>query len=324
MRRNKKMRIIAAMLTLCVGMATQPLTAVAMNSLQAQQVNAEILLEASDYVGAESESSKILQQDPNNISVYKDRAKARAEQNKFESAFQDYRNAILMMQSNSSAKQWHSDIVDIIEESANYANTNMQYGLWLKYFNDITLTTPEGQVSYGEDTLKRNKELFQQMESIYSQMPAVVREQQLLTMDGAYKANQEQKANERQAAQNRETQRQKALNDLNQSYYSERDNTTVRYGGTGIQLAENNEWEWTQLFILSQPMKSAQCSSHEMVCYVPAGTEVQQFVTGISEKTGWGYAYFGKKYTVGANETIKILDDSETTDEYYCLTLVGV
>ena len=70
-------------------------------------------------------------------------------------------------------------------------------------------------------------------------------------------------------------------------------------------------------------MKSAQCSAHELVCYVPAGTQIQLLVTGVTAD-GYGYADFGNKYTVGAGETLKLLDDSQDMYNFYCLTVIGV
>ena len=322
MRKNRKIRFFATMLALSIGMLTQPLTAAAMTPLQTRQCNAEILLEAAEYAKAEAESTALLQQDTNNLRLYMNRAKARAEQNNLEGAFQDYRQAILLAQNRPDAENWYSTVKDAVEESSNYAITNMKYSLWLQYFGDITIKTPAGQTSYGEDMLKQRKEMFQTVGVVYEQLPPAVQEIQMaqILQSDEYKEVLTYNKTEQKAAKQREQQRQAALAGLNQSFYSAQDATTVRYGGTGVQLTDKNEW--TQLFILSQPIKSVQCSPHELVCYVPAGTQVQLFVTGIAAD-GYGYAYFGDKYTVGAGETVKLLDDSQDTGSYYCLTMIG-
>ena len=322
MRKNRKIRFFATMLALSIGMLTQPLTAAAMTPLQTRQCNAEILLEAAEYAKAEAESTALLQQDTNNLRLYMNRAKARAEQNNLEGAFQDYRQAILLAQNRPDAENWYSTVKDAVEESSNYAITNMKYSLWLQYFGDITIKTPAGQSDYAEAIWNQSKDEFQAMEAVFAQLPPALKEIQMadILQSEDYQEIQELRETSRREDKQREQQRQAALAGLNQSFYSAQDATTVRYGGTGVQLTDKNEW--TQLFILSQPIKSVQCSPHELVCYVPAGTQVQLFVTGIAAD-GYGYAYFGDKYTVGAGETVKLLDDSQDTGSYYCLTMIG-
>ena len=322
MRKNRKIRFFATMLALSIGMLTQPLTAAAMTLLQTRQCNAEILLEAAEYAKAEAESTALLQQDTNNLRLYMNRAKARAEQNNLEGAFQDYRQAILLAQNRPDAENWYSTVNDAVEESSNYAITNMKYSLWLQYFGDITIKTPAGQSDYAEAIWNQSKDEFQAMEAVFAQLPPALKEIQMadILQSEDYQEIQELRETSRREDKQREQQRQAALAGLNQSFYSAQDATTVRYGGTGVQLTDKDEW--TQLFILSQPIKSVQCSPHELVCYVPAGTQVQLFVTGIAAD-GYGYAYFGDKYTVGAGETVKLLDDSQDTGSYYCLTMIG-
>lgn len=322
MRKNRKIRFFATMLALSIGMLTQPLTAAAMTPLQTRQCNAEILLEAAEYAKAEAESTALLQQDTNNLRLYMNRAKARAEQNNLEGAFQDYRQAILLAQNRPDAEKWYSTVKDAVEESSNYAIANMKYGLWLQYFGDLTIHTPEGQSDYAEAIWNQSKDEFQAMEAVFAQLPPALKEIQMadILQSEDYQEIQELRETSRREDKQREQQRQAALAGMNQSFYSEQDATTVRYGGTGVQLTDKDEG--TQMFILSQPMKSAQCSSHELVCYVPAGTQVQLFVTGIAAD-GYGYAHFGNKYTIGAGETVKLLDDSQDTGSYYCLTMIG-
>ena len=323
MRKNRRIRFFATMLALSIGMLTQPLTAAAMTPLQTRQCNAEILLEAAEYAKAEAESTALLQQDANNSRLYMNRAKARAEQNNLEGAFQDYRQAILLVQARPDAEKWYSTVKDAVEESSNYAIANMKYGLWLQYFSDLTIHTPEGQSDYAEAIWNQSKDEFQAMEAVFAQLPPALKEIQMadILQSEDYQEIQKLRETSRREDKQREQQRQAALAGMNQSFYSEQDATTVRYGGTGVQLTDKDEW--TQMFILSQPMRSAQCSSHELVCYVPAGTQVQLFVTGIAAD-GYGYAHFGNKYTIGAGETVKLLDDSQDTGSYYCLTMIGV
>lgn len=322
MRNNRTIRCFAAMLALGVGLMAQPLTASAMTPLQTRQCNAEILLAAAEYPTAEAESTALLQQDPNNIQLYMNRAEARAEQDNLEGAFQDYRQAIQLAQASPAAASWYGTVNQAVEDSAGYAINNMKYGLWLQYFGDLTITTPEGQTGYAEAVRNQFKDEFQLMESTFAQLPPALKEIQMaeILQSEDYQEIKELHETSRREDKQREQRRQAALAGLNQSFYSEQDATTVRYGGTGIQLTGSNEW--MQLFILSQPMKSAQCSAHEMVCYVPAGTQIQLFVTGVTAD-GYGYAHFGNKYTVGAGETLKLLDDSQDMDDFYCLTVIG-
>ena len=323
MRKNKTIRCFAAMLALGVGLMAQPLTASAMTPLQTRQCNAEILLAAAEYPAAEAESTALLQQDPNNIRLYMNRAEARAEQDNFEGAFQDYRQAIQLTQANPAAEDWYDTVTQAVDDSANYANLNMKYSLWLQYFGDLTVTPPEGYIVYGQGTLEQYKDMFQSFEDIFAQLPPALKEIQMadILQSEDFQEIQELRETSRRENKQREQQRQAALAGMNQSFYSEQDATTVRYGGTGIQLTDSSEW--TQMFILSQPMKSAQCSAHELVCYVPAGTQIQLLFTGVTTD-GYGYAHFGNKYTVGAGETLKLLDDSQDMDDYYCLTVIGV
>ena len=323
MRKNKTIRCFAAMLALGVGLMAQPLTASAMTPLQIRQCNAEILLAAAEYPAAEAESTALLQQDPNNIRLYMNRAEARAEQDNFEGAFQDYRQAIQLAQASPAASSWYSTVIQAVEDSANYANGSMKYSLWLQYFGDLTINTPEGQPDYAEATRNQLKDTFQSVESVFAQLPPALKEIQMadILQSEDYQEMQELRETSRREDKQREQQRQAALAGMNQSFYSEQDATTVRYGGTGIQLTDSSEW--IQMFILSQPMKSAQCSAHELVCYVPAGTQIQLLFTGVTTD-GYGFAHFGNKYTVGAGETLKLLDDSQDMDDYYCLTVIGV
>lgn len=323
MRNNRTIRCFAAMLALGVGLMAQPLTASAMTPLQTRQCNAEILLAAAEYPTAEAESTALLKQDPNNIRLYMNRAEARAEQDNLEGAFQDYRQAIQLAQASPAAADWYGTVSQAVEDSANYAIDSMKYSLWLQYFGDLTINTPKGQTGYAEAVRNQFKDEFQSMESIFAQLPPALKEIQMAdTLQSEdYQEIRELREASRREDKQREQQRQAALAGLNQSFYSEQDATTVRYGGTGIQLTDSNER--TQLFILSQPMKSAQCSAHELVCYVPAGTQIQLLVTGVAAD-GYGYADFGNKYTVGAGETLKLLDDSQDTAAFYCLTVIGV
>ena len=323
MRKNRTIRCFAAMLALGVGLMAQPLTASAMTPLQTRQCNAEILLAAAEYPTAEAESTALLQQDPNNIRLYMNRAEARAEQDNFEGAFQDYRQAIQLAQASPAAADWYDTVTQAVEDSANYANGGMKYSLWLQYFGDLTINTPEGQTDYAAATLNQFKDMFRSIESVFAQLPPAIKEIQMadILQSEDYQEMQELRETSRREDKQREQQRQAALAGMNQSFYSEQDATTVCYGGTGIQLTDSSEW--TQMFILSQPMKSAQCSAHELVCYVPAGTQIQLLFTGVTAD-GYGYAHFGNKYTVGAGETLKLLDDSQDMDDYYCLTVIGV
>lgn len=323
MKKNRTIRCFAVILALGVGLMAQPLTASAMTPLQTRQCNAEILLAAAEYPTAEAESTALLQQDPNNIRLYMNRAEARAEQDNFEGAFQDYRQAIQLAQASPAAADWYDTVTKAVEDSVNYASGSMKYSLWLQYFGDLTINTPEGHPDYAEAMRKQFKDEFQSMEAVFAQLPPALKEIQManILQSEDYQEIQELRETSRREDKQREQQRQAALAGLKQSFYSEQDATTVRYGGTGIQLT--NSSEWTQLFILSQPMKSAQYSAHELVCYVPAGTQIQLLVTGIAAD-GYGYAYYGNKYTVGAGETLKLLDDSHDMDDYYCLTVIGV
>lgn len=322
----KKIRCLAAALALCVGAAAFSLTASAMTSLQTQQINAKILLLKDDYPAAEQAMTSILQADPTNIEAYLDRAKARGEQRKFELAFHDYRQAILLAQQQPAEGLRPNWVAQAVEESGEYMMEEFQGNLWLKYFSDITLSEEDAPAEYGvADMLEGLKDEAEETVKVMQMMPAGFLEQTLLTSD-EYQENQEQKAAFAREDQQREQQRQAAVNGLNQSYYSSQDETTVRYGGTGIELKGR---DWSVLYFFSQPLQSVQCGAHEAVCYVPAGTVIQAFNTYVSVG-GYGMAEFGEpfmgevQYTVKAGETLKLRDDSHDMVSFYNLTVIGV
>lgn len=317
----KKIRCLAAALALCVGAAAFSLTASAMTSLQTQQINAKILLLKDDYPAAEQAMTSLLQADPTNIEAYLDRAKARGEQRKFELAFQDYRQAILLAQQQPAGWERESWIDQAVEESGGYMISDVEGGLWLKYFSDITLSEEDASSEYGvADELEGYKDEAEETERLIQMMPAGFVKEQILNSD-EYREYQEWKASVVQEDQQREQQRQAAVNGLNQSYYSSQDETTIRYGGTGIEFVES---DGSVLYFFSQPLRSVQCGAHEAVCYVPAGTEIQTFSAGVMH-SGYGTASFGQdKVTVKAGKTLKLRDDSQDTASYYNLTVIGV
>lgn len=346
MKKMERLRCLAAAGVLSVCVLMQPLAASAWVPTAEQMTIAEKKISAktqfccADYAQAEAEYTELIQLAPSDIEAYLGRAETRVQQKNYEGAFQDYRQAYILSDTDTDREIYQNNIATTVQEIAVQTGN---YSLVVDYFEDLFTD------GIGAMFLPRAAAMaaIAGSVSVQDQQLTILMNPQLQQGMAGLEARQEAEEIETlQAGRKLKSARSEALSSLNQTVTAEagRYQLTVQYGigGKGVQIKENRiipfedgdddymayyeEWASqydTYLYMLSEPLQSINVTKNEVLCYVPAGTQVgvwQSWTNGLDVTVGWSEGTTvskGQKYQAKATHGEGVIGSRGVYDVYF-------
>lgn len=346
MKKRERIRCLAATFILSAGVLMQPLTAGAwvptaeQMHIAEKKISAKTQFYCADYAQAEAEYTELIRLVPSDFEMYLERAEARIKQENYEGAFQDYRQAYILTDTSSDREYYHDNIAMAVEEVTIRTG---DYALAVKCFEDIFKDGIGAAFLPGAAALAALSESLSSQDQQLLLLLNPQLQQGMAELQGEAEAEQ---AEVIQQGQQLKAVRTEALASLNQTITSEsgRYKNTIQYeiGGKGVLIKENRiipfedgdedymryDEIWasqydTYLYMLSEPLQSINVTKNEVLCYVPAGTQVgvwQSWTNGLEVTVGWSEGTTvskGQKYKAKATHEEGTIGSRGVYDVYF-------